>query len=182
MDIQQACVLFRITTVPAWATQNNSLSLPHLKCSVKMHDFYCLNLQQKEQHFLLYIFFRWKNTTSLYIRFLSTCFCDRRFFSLTEMFVGDKYFFLWQKLFLWPKCVSLTETWTEFCFSVMENRYMISKENFLWEIGVSIISDNIDKKFVEPWCLLHIRLHSKAPASRQAGQSEQDNVSIPASC
>ena len=40
---------------------------------------------------------------SFYVTFQSTCFCDRRFFSVTETFVGGK------KKFFDRNCLSVTE-------------------------------------------------------------------------
>ena len=87
---------------------------------MEVPKFYCVNLGQKMQSlhiltiFFLNIIIIENSTGSLHNIFLSTCFCDRSCFSLTEAFVGggklisDGCVFLGQKT--WKKLVSVMET------------------------------------------------------------------------
>ena len=72
-----------------------------------------------------------------------TCVCDMNLFSLKEIFFLSQIFFCCSIFFLWPNLVlSKCPFW---CIL-----YMISREKFPWEIGVSVISDTRDTHFVEP--------------------------------
>ena len=81
------------------------------------------------------------STMSLYIRFLSTCLCDRSFFSLTESIVGGGKILMWQNLFLWQNFFPLTETRREI-FSLMETHFLKNfgflTDSFVWKKPVSV--------------------------------------------
>ena len=142
-----------------------------------------------------------KNCYVIFIRFLSTCLCDRRFFLLKKiLLVADFFsfffffFFVAETVFMWQKCVSLTETQTEICFCdgklfskgnilsfrncclkeylcpkypVLSILYVISEEKFPWEIGVSVISDNRDNHFVGT-CLSPVTCHMSPTSTATA--------------
>ena len=72
-------ILFRY---PIWNVPWKCMILLVWICNKKSNIFFCT-----------FFFFRWKNTTSLYIRFLSTCFCDRRFFFSDRNVCGRQIIF-----------------------------------------------------------------------------------------
>ena len=75
----------------------------------------------------------------------------RKFFHLIHKKRRKACFLMSQKLFLW--LVSVAETlflWQIHLFGFL---CVNSQGKFPWEVGVSIISDNRDNNFVEPWAL-----------------------------
>ena len=73
-----------------------------------------------------------------------TCFCDINFFSVTEFCFCHRKFFCCSNLFLGQKLVLSKILFFGHFF------YVISREKFPWEMGVSVILDNQDNHFVEP--------------------------------
>ena len=82
------------------------------------------------------------------------CFRDRNLFLWHKPFSATETFFCDRKLLLWHRLVSLTKQkfFLYFCdrnifFGFLPVNF---SEKFLWEMGVSVISDNGDDNFVEP--------------------------------
>ena len=101
-----------------------------MKCSVKAHKFVLYEFASKNLNFIiLYISYRWTKPYVLLNKVPINLLLWQKF--LWQTLLSKKN--LWQKLFFWLNCVSLTETQTKTCFCdrrVFSEGFLFSDRNF----------------------------------------------------
>ena len=147
-------------------------------CNKKGKIFSCLDIFILFLHIFLQmkntmsIYIRFLSTEAFFcigeklLRVAEICFCNRNCLSVTEVWFFKKccqkdtvmlwkrIFFFGGNLFLSPifLCYNNILLWQQLFMSknsVLGILYIISKENFLWELGVSVILDNQDYPLVD---------------------------------